>query len=280
MIPSTLSVGGSSVPDMTDTPDRPSFDGTDLRGARFTSVDLTDAVFRRVRLRGAHIRGADLENVRMEGVEMFDVTIEGDVRNLTINGVEVTGYISDELDRREPDRLLLRPTTAEGYRTAWELLERRWAETVERARALGPERLHESVDGEWSFVETQRHLLFVTDAWVRRGILREPEPWHPLDLPWDEMPEKPGIPRDRAVRPSLDEVLVPRAERQRIVRELVAGLTDERLDEEIEPLGGDSWPPVHVFKVRECLDVLIEEEWWHRRFAERDLAVLTGAATA
>ena len=97
----------------------------------------------------------------------------------------------------------MRPTDPAGFREAWDIIERLWAGTVERARALAPEQLHESVDGEWSFIETLRHLVFATDAWVRRAILGDPSPWDPLDLPWDEMPDTPGIPRDReAVRPS------------------------------------------------------------------------------
>jgi hypothetical protein len=59
---------------------------------------------------------------------------------------------------------------------------------------VNPALLHESVDGEWSFIETLRHLAFAGDAWVRRGILGDPAPWHPLDLPWNEMPETPGSP--------------------------------------------------------------------------------------
>jgi len=47
---------------------------------------------------------------------------------------------------------------------------------------MAPELLHERVDDEWSFVETLRHLVFATDAWVRRAILGQPSPWDPLDL--------------------------------------------------------------------------------------------------
>ena len=32
---------------------------------------------------------------------------------------------------------------------------------------LPPDLLHERVDDEWSFIETLRHLVFATDAWVR-----------------------------------------------------------------------------------------------------------------
>jgi hypothetical protein len=43
-------------------------------------------------------------------------------------------------------------------------------------------------------IETQRHLVFATDAWVRRAILGDPTPWHPLNLPHDEMPDEPSVP--------------------------------------------------------------------------------------
>jgi hypothetical protein len=46
-------------------------------------------------------------------------------------------------------------------------VERLWGETVVQARRLDPKLLHESVDGEWSFTETLRHLVFATDAWIR-----------------------------------------------------------------------------------------------------------------
>ncbi len=263
-----VSEARSSVGRMVD------FTDEDLRGSRFTHVDLTGAVFRRARLIDIDVRGADLRGARFDGVELVDATITGEVENLTINGVEVSAYVNAELDRRDPDRVKMRPTDPTGFREAWYLLERLWDGTVERARALDPADLHVSVDEEWSFIETLRHLLFVTDSWVRRAILRVPEPWDPLDLPWDQMSDKPGIPRDREVRPSLDEVLAVRADRQATVRAFLSGLTDDRLDEHTVPLEGDSWPPARPFPVRECLSVLLNEEWYHRQFAERDLAVL------
>lgn len=139
-------------------------------------------------------------------------------------------------------------------------------------------RLHESVDGEWSFIETLRHLVFVTDAWVRRAILGDPAPWDPLDLPWDQMPDSPGIPRDREVRPSLEEVLTLRRDRITTVRTLIGGLTDESLARDTEPVEGVGWPPPRSFPVRECLLILLNEEWHHRQFAERDLDTLEADA--
>ena len=134
---------------------------------------------------------------------------------------------------------------------------------------------HASVDDEWSFIETLRHLAFVTDAWVRRGILGDPAPWDPLDLPWDQMPETPGIPRDREVRPSLDEVLVLRRDRLAGVRTLIDSLTEESLGADTTPVEGPGWPPSQSFPVIDCLLVVLNEEWLHRKFAERDLDRLT-----
>jgi hypothetical protein len=45
------------------------------------------------------------------------------------------------------------------------ILNQLWQRTVERARGMAPELLHEAAEGEWSFIETLRHLLFATDAW-------------------------------------------------------------------------------------------------------------------
>jgi hypothetical protein len=149
---------------------------------------------------------------------------------------------------------------------------------VDRARNLDPELLHESVDGEWSFIETLRHLVYATDAWVRRAIQGDPAPWHPLDLPWDEMPDTPGTPRDRQARPALDEVLVLRRDRMAGVRTLIENLTEESLAARTEPVQAPGWPPAKDFPVCECLSVVLNEEWMHRQYAERDLAVLAAKA--
>ena len=247
------------------------FKDEDLTGARFDGVDLTRAEFRRVDLSGAWFRGVDLRGVVMRGVEVVDVQINGEIQSLVVNGVDVAAYVEAELDRREPERPKMRPTDPKGFCEAWDIVERLWDGTVRRAQKFDPEQLHESVDGEWSFIETLRHLVFATDAWVRRGILGDPSPWDALDLPWDEMADTPGVPRDREVRPSLDEVLALRRDRMATVRSLVDGLTDESLAATTKPVEGPGWPPPHSFEVKECLLIVLNEEWYHRQFAERDL---------
>ena len=222
---------------MTDHDEHPGFDATH-RGETFRRFDFTDAVFDDTYLVGARFKNVALKGARITGSQVVDVDISGEVERLTVNGVDVTDFVEAELDRREPDRTRMRPRKPAEFREAWGILERRWAETVERARRLDPELLHERVDGEWSFIETQRHLVFATDAWIRRALLGDPSPWSQLDLPHDDMADIPEVPRDQSVRPSLVEVLELRRDRMARMR------------------------------------TVLSEEWHHRLYAERDLDAL------
>ena len=253
------------------------FTDDDLSGSRFERVNLTASDFTSVDLSRARFRSVDLHDVVMNGVELLNVRISGELENVVVNGVDVGPLIEAELDRRNPLRAKMRPTDAAGFRTAWDIVEQLWDGTVARARTFAPDQLHESVDEEWSFIETLRHLAFATDAWVRRGILGDPAPWDRLDLPWDQMPNTPGVPRDRAARPSstsrsrcgatgCDRPLCRRR------------LTDESLAADTTPVDGPGWPPPRSFPVRQCLLIVLNEEWHHRLFAERDLDALHGDA--
>ncbi|MEA2508658.1 MAG: hypothetical protein QOG21_740 [Actinomycetota bacterium] len=250
------------------------FERVDLTGAHFQRVDLTAADFRAVDLSRTQLRGVDMTGVTMSGVELVNARIDGEIQNVVVNGVDVAPLVEAELDRRSPDRAKMRPTDPAGFREAWDIVERLWDGTVARARSFPAELLHESVNGEWSFIETLRHLVYATDAWVRRAILGDPSPWDPLDLPWDEMPDTPGTPRDREARPTLDEVLALRRDRMTTVRTVIDGLTDASLAAHTEPVEGAGWPPPKSFPVRECLLTILNEEWHHRLFAERDLDAL------
>ena len=250
------------------------FIGDDLSGSRFERVDLSGAQLFAVDLAGAQFRGADLSGAVMRGVELANVEIYGEILNVTVNGVDIGPLIDAELNRRYPDRAKMRPADPGGFREAWDILGQLWERTVERARRLPPELLHESVGGEWSFIETLRHLVFATDSWIRRAILGDPSPWDPLDLPWDEMLDTPGVPRDRNARPSLDAVLELRRDRMSTVRQVIDNLTEASLDGHTEPVEGPGWPQPRSYLVRECLLVILNEEWEHRLYAERDLAAL------
>ena len=246
----------------------------DLKRSRFEDVDLTDAHFRDVDLTSARFHMVDLTGVTIRGALMVDAEISGEIGSLRVNGVDVAPLVEAELDRLHPERPKMRPTDAAGFREAWDILEELWRGTVDRARGMTPDQLHERVDDEWSFVETVRHLVFATDAWVNRAVLGVDRPFHPLDLPHDEMRDIPEVPRDREARPALDEVLEIRANRRATVRRVLETLTDEQLDTMTEPVSGPGYPEEGSFEVRECLLIVLNEEWWHRQFAERDLHAL------
>ncbi|HZN74889.1 MAG TPA: DinB family protein [Micromonosporaceae bacterium] len=259
------------------------FHEQDLSGARFERVDLRDATFTWVRFAGARmraidfsgaqVRGALFNGTRLLGAEMADLEIYGELVNVRVNGVEIAPLVEAELNRRMPERAKMRPDDADGFRAAWAILERLWEGTVARAKNFPEEALHRSVDDEWSFIQTLRHLNFASAAWVGRMVLGNASPWHPLDLPWDNAPGWDGIPWDREARPSLDEVLAVRRERQAMVRHVMESLTDEQLASHVtrtEP----GWPQEENFPLQECLRVVLNEEWEHRLYAERDLTLL------
>jgi len=256
------------------------FEQVHLQRAAFHQVHLNDAEFLDVDLTGARFRDVFFSDVVMRGVALQNVRIEGEVEGLTINGVDIEPLVRAELERRDPDLATMRPTDPDGFRDAWSTLERLWGETVVRARALPEAALHESVDGEWSFVETLRHLAFATECWLHRAILGDPRPWAPLSLPWDQMPETEGVPRDRDARPTLDEALALRLDRQAAVRRYLATLDDATLASDTVAVEAPGWPEQRSFPVRSCLLTLLNEEWWHRQFALRDLAVLEGSDRA
>lgn len=256
------------------------FDHVDLSGSRFERVDFGRSTFRSIDFDGVDIRNASLSDVRMRGVELRRVEIWGELYDVVVNGVEVGALVEAELTRLHPERARLQPTDAAGYRDAWTVIDELWSGTVERARALeavDPALLHESVDGEWSFIQTLRHLPMATSSWLSRGVQGDPSPWHPLELPWDEMPATDGVPHDRDARPTLDEALELRHDRFERVRTHLASLTDEELAGSNEVPDTPGWPPAgDLIPVRDAFDTLLIEEWWHRQFAERDLAALEG----
>jgi hypothetical protein len=77
-------------------------------------------------------------------------------------------------------------------------------------------------------------------------------------------------PWDHEVRPSLDKVLTVRRERQAMVRHVMESLANGQLASEVtrtEP----GRPQLKAFPFKECLRIVLNEEWEHRLFAERDL---------
>ena len=58
------------------------------------------------------------------------------------------------------------------------------------------------------------------------------------------------------------------------VRRVIDGLSEESLDGHTKAVEGPGWPEPRSYPVRECLLVVLKEEWEHRLYAERDLDAL------
>jgi DinB superfamily len=175
--------------------------------------------------------------------------------------------------RLRAERDKLRATDPEGLADAWAMIEDIWSRTVTRARKLPEPVLHEQVNGEWSFVQTQRHLVLATDCWLRRMVKGITHPYHPWGLggSWLTRPRRWGI--DPDADPSLDQVLAVRRERMNEVGEVTAGATAEDLERTCIPPDSPGHPRKE-HTVLECLHVVLKEEWQHHRYAVRDLDVL------
>jgi hypothetical protein len=246
----------------------------DLRGAEFVHADLTGARFRKVHLNDARFRMVDLSGVVMRDVSLSGAAIDGEIGGLQINGVEVAPLIEAELTRREPGRALRRASDPAGLRAAWTALEQSWAASYDRVAALPAGTVDISVEGEWSFALTLRHMVFVTDAWLG-AILGNDRPFHPWGMPFTDLPEFVDRPADIGIdadaTPSYAEVLNLRADRVAKVREFLTGVSPQRLSEECE---GPIWQGGKRLSVLRCLWVILNEECEHLRFAERDLDLI------
>ncbi|MFD1051019.1 pentapeptide repeat-containing protein, partial [Kibdelosporangium lantanae] len=157
-------------------------------------------------LHGAEFRECDLTGARLIGVVMQDAVIDGLVTNLVVNGVEVTGYVEAELDRRHPVRVLIRSDDPDDLRSASRQLRADWAATIERIRRTpGVER--RSVNDEWSAVQTMRHLVFVHDSWFRRCCLGSTDLFTPMGIGPTVEPYRGAHGLDLSVDPPLDEIV-------------------------------------------------------------------------
>lgn len=237
-----------------------------FRGARIHLCDLD----------GLEIRDCEVNGLKIVDCYGSDVYVGGYFERLVVNDVDVTAYVEAELDRRQPARALARDAvTPEDYRAAWDAIETSWGATFDRARLLPEAELHKRVDGEWSLVETQRHLLFACDAWLGNAVLEEESPYHPLGFPAGGTPpeESAKLGLTLEATPTFDEVLALRLARMAVVRRVVDGLTAAELDRVCGRKPAHMYPE-QEYVVRRCLKVVLKEEAEHHRYAVRDLAVL------
>jgi hypothetical protein len=236
------------------------------RGARFEAADL----------RGARFIDCDLTGVTIRDSWLVDVSISGYLGGVTVNGVEVSEFVRAELDRRHPERVQFRAAeTADDIRELWQTIERLWAQALERAGRLPAAAVDEPVNEEWSFAQTLRHLVFITDAWARRTVLDEAMPYHPLGLPqsWYPAAAAAGLGLELTAQPGYAPVLAARADRMAVMRGIVAGLSDDSLGRPCLRSPAPGYPDEER-TVLDCVSVVLGEEIEHYRFALRDLAVL------
>lgn len=231
--------------------------------------DLTGAVFWGADMRGARFRDVNLAEVRISHAWLVDVEVDAYVDRLVVNGVDVTAYVNEH-DRWSALRTVLRPTDADSMRSGWAALRAAWAIAVARAQQLPEDARHESVNGEFSFVETLRHLVFATDKWFIGPILGDR--FQPFGLAHASADNSLWPEVDPSATPSLEEVLAARdAQAERIIDFLAAMTTDDLTRDVVVLENG----PHHV---RDCIATVLEEEFWHLRYADRDLAVLEADA--
>jgi hypothetical protein len=200
--------------------------------------------------------------------------IDGLVTNLVVNGVEVTGYVEAELDRRHPVRVLLRSEDLADLREAARRLHAGWAATIERIRRTpGIER--RGVNDEWSAVQTMRHLVFVHDSWFRRCCLGSTELFTPMGIGPTVEPYREAHGLDLSLDPALDEIVRVRAAQTAELEAWLDEVTAERLAARAPVPDDDVWPPyARGRSVRQCLGTVLNETFEHHGFCVRDLDLI------
>src|SRR5215472_7760646 len=196
------------------------------RMTRFNGQDLSDSEFRE----------CDLTRARLIGVVVQDAVIDGLVTNLMVNGVEVSSYVEAELDRRHPVRLLIRSADPADLVQGFRELRAGWTATLSRLLEMPEGCEHERVGGEWSAVETLRHLVFVHDSWFRRCCLGSTKPFTAIGLASAFVPDQEEQGLDPAATPSLDEVLAVRDVQGAELRRWLSTVTPEELSA-LTPVG-------------------------------------------
>jgi uncharacterized damage-inducible protein DinB len=237
--------------------------GPSLSGARIEDADFSNA----------RLHAPNFEGAKITDAWFYNADISGDIEGLRLNGIEVAPLVMAELERRSPARAKLRAADPEGFADAWAMIEDIWQTTVAVARELPEPLLFVRVDDEWSFVETLRHLVSATDCWLRRMVKGMETPYHPWGLggSWLRDPASWGI--DPTASPSLNDVLDVRRERMDEVRHVISTVTQEDLERVCVPPDAPGHP-TQEHTVRECLQVILNEEWEHNGYASRDLNVL------
>jgi len=260
---------------MTSSPTTPG----SLRGASFHQRDLSGTTFDTCTLEGARLRDCNLSGVTVVSsyIENLRVSsLHGQGARVIVDDVDVSEYVAAELDRRFPERTALRSLGGpDDYRALFATLEARWDETLTRAERLPAPARDERVDGEWSLVETLRHLVHADDCWISRQYGETGDAFHPLGLLPTDYPveERAGLGLEEGAQPAYEEVVALFRERRARLRALLGTVTEADLERPRTAVIAPAWGE-ETHTGAECLRVLLEEYSSHRRYAERDLGAL------
>jgi DinB superfamily/Pentapeptide repeats (8 copies) len=235
----------------------------------FEYQDLSGAEFWGVELRGATFRDVDLTGAKLTRVFLVDVDIDALVDRVVINGVDITDYVN-ERDPWYPLRAQIRSTEPQGMRAALAAMNEAWAVTIAKASELPEAKLHEQVNGEFSFVETLRHVVFAIDKWFTVPL--DGGTFHPMGLPNRGSANFPWPGLDGSAAPTFAEAVEARAERLSRFGAYLQTLQAADLTNTVEILENGPNP------VQECIFTVFDEEFAHNRYAIRDLALLDAPA--
>jgi hypothetical protein len=149
-------------------------------------------------------------------------------------------------------------------RDGWQVYDAAWEKVIERG--VTEEQRYASVDGEWSFVQTIRHLVFAIDKWFTVPILGGT--FHPMGLPNSGSVDFgwPGL--DAASDPTFEAAVTAWRDRSAKMRDHLADIEPGTLTGEVVVLENG------VSAVHDCIGVVFEEHFEHLRYVERDLARL------
>jgi hypothetical protein len=234
------------------------------------SGDYRGESFEMATFAGARFRAVDFTDVKMVDVMLVNANLSGMIEGLVINGIDVAPLVDAEIRRLYPEREKFFGRDLKKLRTAWSTVCTRWDATIARAETMHASVWTQRVDGEWSVGETLRHLVFVIDAWIGRVVFGDPSPYHPLALP-------PTFATDLELGggdPEPGEIIAAYRNRLGIVERWLNGLSNDDLDRTCRTPDTFGYPIAGEYPLIRCIWTLIDEWWWHRLFAERDLDLI------
>lgn len=229
---------------------------------QFEFRDLSDGVFWGADLQRARFRDVDLMGARISHSRLVDVVIDAEIDRLIVNGVDVTAYVN-ERDPWFALRSQLHPSDPAHMRDGWRAFEAVWEDAIARAWRLTEGQRRMSVDGEWSFVQTIRHLVFATDKWFTVPILGGT--FHPVGIPNSGSVDFgwPGL--DAAADPTFEVAVAAWRERSEGLHRYLGDIEAGALSSEVPVLENGA------SAVHDCIGIVFEEHFQHLRYALRDL---------